>query len=144
MPGFAELAGIYRYYRTFSSRIRVDFGNLDATSGTCIVCPVNFDPTANTTSFQNYLSSRSAHHRPIGAISGNGAVSVSHSTSVAHFGGATTQFPDLYSAVVTATPTNNIYWLVGAYMNNVMTTGFVVNAYIDIDVMFFELATPSV
>jgi len=143
MPGFAELAAIYRYYRAIRSSIRVDYGNLDALSGTVIVCPVNFDPTANTTSYQNYLSSRSAHHRPIGSLQGNGAVSVSHRTSIKDFGGTFVPALDSYSAVVTAVPVNNIYWLVGAYMNNVMTNGVTINVYIDITLVFFELSSPA-
>jgi len=144
MPGFSELAAMYRYYRGSSSRIRVDFGNLDNLSGTVVICPVNFDPTANTTLYQNYLSSRSAHHRPIGALQGNGAVSLSHSTSIAAYGGTRIPALDSYAAVVTAVPVNNIYWLVGAYMNNVMTNGVTINVYIDITLVFFELSSPAV
>jgi len=144
MPGFAELAAIYRYYRAVRSSIRVDFGNLDNLSGTAVICPVNFDPTANTTTYQNYLSSRSAKHRPIGSLNGTGAVSVRHATSIKAFGGTLVPALDSYAAVVTTVPVNNIYWLVGCYMNNVMTNGVTVNVFIDITLVFFELSTPAI
>jgi len=144
MPGFTELAAVYRYYRCLSSAIRVDFANLDLVSGSVVVVPVNADPGVNATVFQQFPSSRSAHHRTIGALTGNGSATVTHRTSLANFGGVNIPAYDPYSSPVAAIPGNNVYWLVGAELNSAMTNGVVATSYIDITLQFFELQTPTV
>jgi len=143
MPGFTELAGIYRFYRVRGSSIIADFGNLDALAGIAVVCPVNFDPTSNTTLFQQYLSSRSARMKPLGLASGNGVAQIKHHLTDRDFGGALSVAIDTYTASVTAIPTNNIWWLVGAYLSAIQTNGVFVAVEIDIDVEFFELSSPA-
>jgi len=143
MPGFTELAGIYRFYRVRGSAIKADFGNLDALAGIAVVCPVNFDPTSNTTLFQQYLSSRSARMKPLGLSTGAGTAQIVHRLTDRDFGGALSVAIDTYTASVTAIPTNNIWWLVGAYLSAIQTNGVFVAVEIDIDVEFFELSSPA-
>jgi len=144
MPGFTELAGIYRLYRVVSSRIRVIFSNLDTLAGEAVICPVNFDPGANTSSYQNYLSSRSARTTALGAVSGNGGAILNHSFTVAQFSGAPIiGAVDYYVGSGSTAPGNNVWWLVGAYMSNTMTSGVFVGVNIDITLDFFELNSPT-
>lgn len=144
MPGFTELQTIYRAYRVLGSRIKVEFSNLDTLAGTVVVCPVNYDPGANTVSFQTYLSSFSTKSAPIGFSTGNGQARVSHSFRTSQFGGALSNAVDTYSTSLTAAPANNIFWLVGSYLNTNQINGVFIHVIIDIDIEFFELLSPAV
>jgi len=144
MPGFTELAVLYRLYRVVSSRIRVIFSNLDSLAGEVVICPVNFDPGANTGSYQNYLSSRSARTTAIGTANGNGAAVLNHSFTVAKFAGAPViGAVDYYVGSGSTAPGNNVWWLVGAFMSNTMVSGVFVAVNIDITLDFFELNSPT-
>jgi hypothetical protein len=141
-PGFSEMAGIYRQYRVLASGIKVNFSNLDLLAGVGVVVPVNFDPAANTTNFQNYLSNRSARTVPLGLSTGDGAGAVRHNFSLRDFAGVLTNSIDTYASAVNAIPTNNVWWLVGAYLSAVQTNGVFVSVLIDFDIEFFELSSP--
>lgn len=143
MPGFTELGTIYRFYRVKASSITVCFSNVDVQPGTVAICPVNFDPTANTASFQQYLSQTICRKRPIGPLTGNGIATIHHRVSTAGFAGALSRSLDPYVGSTAGTPpTNNIFWLVGAYLAAIQTTGVYVSVSVNCTIEFFELSTP--
>jgi len=147
MPFFTEMASIYRYYRVSRFSWHVQATNTDATTGVLWVCPVNFDPTANTTNFPNYMSNALAKMCTFGYNSGAGQTcSVRGSASVAGLGGVrNTGQIDAYSAPTSgsAPPSNNIYLGIGFVTNSNMTNGVQVNVCIKITLAFFELNAPS-
>jgi len=147
MPGFAELGGIYRFYRCNGSRIRVSFANMEpAVAAVAIVCPTNFDPTANTATVVNFLSNRRSKTKPLGPLSGMDASIITDQFKVAEFSGVvyTGQIDNYVGSVSGGSPTNNAWWYVGAYFSGASTTaGVFVNAHIEVDIDFFELNTPS-
>ena len=58
MPGFTELAAIYRYYRVRACLFKADFSNRESFPLMAYVALVNQDPGQNSSAYQNYLSSR--------------------------------------------------------------------------------------
>jgi hypothetical protein len=145
MPGFTELAGIYRQYRVDGFRYKVSFSNNEAFAMTALTCPVNFDPGANTANFQNYLSNRRSKSKILGPLTGNGVTTMSGRVTVAEFAG----LPDIRAddntvgAVTGGSPNNNIWFYVGAYSPTNQVNGVSYDFVIDIDLEFFELATPA-
>jgi hypothetical protein len=147
MPGFVELAGMYRFYRIVSSRIHVDFSGLDQIGLVAYVCPVNFDPGANSAVYVNYLSNRRCKTGPIGSSTGNSTRSLNAHFSLSDFIGVShaNSAVDYYTGSTTgaAAPSNNVWWMVGAVANNVFTAGVYTNVRIDVVADFFELASPA-
>jgi len=147
VPGFTELAGLYRFYRVKQFKCRVHFSNSDtATSAVCYVCPVNADPTPNTTSYQSFLSNRRSVMKIIGPSAGNGIVeNLITDVSVDDFGGVRwTGQIDAYSASTSGTaPPNNVWVIVGAETTAAMTNGIAVCFRMEIEIEFFELTSPA-
>lgn len=147
MPGFVEWGGIYRYYRVRGSTATIGFANQEAFTGTCCICPVNFDPTNNTANYQNYFSSKLSVQKLIGPLTGFGVCRLSNSCTTADFGGVPdTQQLDPYCATTTGSvsPANNYYWFIGWKGAAVGTAaGVQLNVVIDVDIEFFELGSPS-
>jgi hypothetical protein len=144
MPFFTEMVGLYRYYRCISSSCKASFVNLEAFPAFCCVCPVNFDPAANTSSFENYFSSRVSQTKPVGALTGNGIVSIGNSATTDSFAGSKwTYTQDAYCASGSSSPANNWYWFVGVYAASNFSNGVNVYCIVDIEVEFFELSSPS-
>jgi hypothetical protein len=147
MPGFTEWGAIYRFYRTFSSEIKVTFSNKEAFPITSCICPVNFDPTANTANFANYFSSRLAKTAAAGPLTGNGVNKLSNMFTTADIGGvASVQTLDSYCAQTSgaAAPGNNWYWFVGILTDgSLLVNGVFFDVALTVDVEFFELQSPS-
>jgi hypothetical protein len=147
MPGFTEWGAIYRFYRTHSSSIRVTFSNKEAFPITSCICPVNFDPTANTASFANYFSSRLSKTAAAGPLTGNGVNVLQNSFTTADIGGvASIQTLDSYCAQTSgaAAPGNNWYWFVGILTDgSLLVNGVFFDVALTVDVEFFELQSPS-
>jgi hypothetical protein len=149
MPGFAEWAALYRYYRVLSSSIQADFMNSDPIPGTVAIVPVNFSPGANhtaTTTIQ-LLGQPDARCKPLGAITGNGITTLRHRASTAKFAGARfTGSTDEYSAPVALTsgPVNNWHWDLIWYPANLMTAGVLCHLTLKVQVVFYELNAPSI
>jgi len=145
MPGFSELSGIYRFYRVRHFMARAMFSNLDAaTTGTVYLTPTNIDPGANASPNQPYISNRRAKTYIIGPLNGNGvSKALVVRTGPDDFGGVVwTGQLDSYCAGVASTPNNNIYVAAGCQMNTAMTAGVNMDIMINIQVEFFELASP--
>ncbi len=146
MPFFTEMAGLYRFYRCVSSRITVHFANADSAPATVYVCPVNFDPGANTSSFQNYLSNPNCREAIIGATSGNSKATLRARATTDGFSGSRwLGLSDSYSATSagTTTPNNNWFWIVGAHNINLFTNGVFASIVMDVEITFFEETSPS-
>lgn len=147
MPGFTEYGAIYLQYRVRAARIKCMFSNTEAFTMTCYVTPVNTDPGANyiASTAQQYESSRLSKSECIGPLTGNGICDLQDYQSTAGFGGARdTQTADLYcGSTAGSAPNNNWYWTVGCVSLNNLITGVNCNVVIDIEVEFFELASPS-
>jgi hypothetical protein len=146
MSGFAELQTIYRAYRLRNCTYRVSFVNSDTTPSTVCVCPVNFDPAANTASYQNYFSATRASIRLLASTGARPEV-IRGELSIADFGGAVQGlYPDSYSGFGTTSPNNNIWLFVGADATGagVLTNGVSVSLELFLTIDFFELAQPTV
>jgi len=148
MPFFAEVMGLYRFYRTIRSKITVQYCNLEG--GFSIlgcVCPVNFDPTANTLLYQNYLSNPNSKSKLIGIATGEDTGTIHHHATTAGFAGSRwLGDADYYSALGTGTaPQNNWYWYVGISTSNAAGFGNGAQIAITMEVEFvaFEETSPS-
>jgi len=144
-PGFAELANIYRYYRVNAYTMRCSFSNAEAFPVTVYLCAVNFDPGANSTSFQTFLSSRECRKKFLGPLTGNGMGTLVHRVQIADFTGASNLgTSDPYSALTNAIPANNTFHMVGAVALVNLVNGVDFTLDVDFDIDFFELASPAV
>ncbi len=150
MPFFTEMGTLYRYYRVLSSRIVVHFSNKENFSTIVYLCAVNFDPTANTSTYQNYLSNPVSRHHVVGPATGNGIGTLQSSQTTNGFSGSKwLGDADPYSARTNGTggaPANNWYWLVGCRSDgNTFTAnnGVFCDITIHIRLCFFEEESPA-
>jgi len=144
MPFFTEVMTLYRYYRTIKSKITCHFGNADGTNTTIYICPVNFDPTANTANYQNYLSNPNSKSAILGLSTGSDTKTLTHSATTDGFAGSKwLGDQDFFSGTGTTSPANNWYWQVGLYNPVNLTNGVVINITIDITFCAFEESSPS-
>jgi len=143
-PGFTELGNIYRQYRVNSYRIVASFSNAEAFPVTVYICAVNFDPTANSASFQTFLSSRECRKKFIGPLTGNGLATLRQSVRTADFTGASNLgVIDVYTSLTNANPANNVFHMIGVVGLANLVSGVDVTVDIDMDIDFFELASPA-
>jgi hypothetical protein len=148
MPFFAELGTLYRYYRVTSSKISVHFAQVsaDATATNTCVCPVNFDPGANTAASANYFSNPLSKKGILGYSTGNSTCVVSNSMKTDTFAGVKWEgVIDNYCGTTTGSlvPSNNWYWFVGTYTSPAMTNGCIAFIDLSVDICFFEETSPS-
>jgi len=147
MPGFSELAGIYRFYRVFNVRARVQFANKETFPVMVFICPTNFDFGANPATYQNMISNRASRTRYLGATSGNAVGSLSTSFSPQQFGGSSsTLASDPYTARADGTagaPVNNIWFNIGTLADSVHLSGVSYNLVLNVTLDFFEFANPA-
>lgn len=147
MPFFNELGTIYRLYRLISSNIKVAFSNLESFPGAICICPVNFDPGANTAAFANYFSSKVGVVDSVGSVTGLSTKTLTNHCRTDEFAGALwNRMPDAYTAQTSGTggaPANGWFWYVGCSTTSVQVAGMVADCWIDCEVEFFELQSPS-
>jgi len=144
MPFFSEILTIYRYYRTIKSTIRVNFVNGETFPVTCYVVPVNFDPTANSTSYQNYLSNPTSKKTLLAPTGDQNRGHISHHATTAAFAGSRwLGDEDFYSSAGSTAPQNSWYWMVGILGSVNLVSGVYVSIDIDISFVAFEEASPS-
>jgi len=146
MPFFTEIGACYRLYRVDRAKIVCTFANKDAaTSAVCYVCPVNFDPSNNTTLYENYISNRRSRSRLVGPINGSGTCRLANHFAVDEFSGVKWSGQvDNYTGTISGTaPTNNVWFIIGIHTDANMTLGVTVNLVITIELDFFELNSPS-
>ncbi len=147
MPGFSELAGLYRRYRAIRFRAEVSFANAEAHTGVVWICPVNADPGANTTNYQYYLSNKRGKSVAIGPWGGNGVARLKTGwVGVAEFGGSKNpENDDRYSGDTNGSnaPQNIIWLAIGFLSDAAMTVGIQINLNLEVELEFFELTSPA-
>jgi hypothetical protein len=144
MPFFTEVMTLYRFYRTLKSSIHVQFVNLDTAPATAYVCPVNFDPTANSGSYQNYLSNPNSKMVELSAGLAQCRGFLRHTASTDSFAGSRWNGDiDAYSATSSTAPSNSWYWMVGILEPTNIVSGVHMSVCIDITFVAFEEASPS-
>jgi len=148
VPGFSELAGLYRFYRVNGFRAKCLMSNQETFAVQTYICPTNADPGINTASFTAYLSSRDSVRDIVGPLTGMGVSR--HTlpmTTVASFGGSATytDMADFYSGQTGAAtaPANSMWFMLGALGSAVYVNGIYYSVSFDLDVDFFELGSPA-
>lgn len=146
VPGFLELAGLYRKYRTNSAQFRYETLNNDSFGIEMFICPVNFLPSVATDPTR-YLSQGVSRRKLVSGKGGidHGALTIS--TSVKDFGGSSsTSVEDPYvgSTDNTSPPSDNFYFLYGFLTNGSATVTQGLNViHLRVNIDFFELQTPA-
>jgi hypothetical protein len=149
LPGFTELAGLYKFYRVASSRVKVAFYNKEAFPEVLYLLPTNTDFGANpSTAVQtSFLSNPNCKSQIIGPLTGGGKAILTHSISTAGYSGASVERaidPYVGRTNGSASPTNNYYWNIGCLGDANMVTGVDYVIQIWVTIRFFELVEPSV
>lgn len=146
MPGFTELMLLYRYYRMRRFHTKIQFVSREAFPTQGWVCPSNGDPGVNTSSYQNYISNRRGKTVVLGQNSGNskGIITLPW-IGIDEFGGSMNSLvPDSYASSGVTAPVNNIYIGYGVSTDGtVLAGGVYVSISLDIEIDFFELASPA-
>jgi len=147
MPGFTELAGIYRLYRVNGARYRVSFSNSEAFNVVAYVKAVNFDPGSNTSGFQAYLSSNDVQLASLGPLTGMNSITLEDTVTVGDFGGVVyTGQSDFYSGATNGStvPSNNVWLIAGIYSGGAaQVLGAAISVSITLDIDFYELSSPA-
>jgi hypothetical protein len=148
VPYFNELAGIYRFYRLVRSNIKVSYSNNEAFGVNVYVLPMNFDPTANSTNYEEFVSNPLCKQRMIGPLTGNGVTLLTHNATTAQFAGSMNpHVADYYSGPTSgaSAPVNSWYWTYGFTTGgSVIVNGITTNVQVFMDAEFYELGTPAV
>jgi len=148
VPGFTELAAIYRNYRLRRFKYWVQFANLDSDAAQCCVCPSNVALTNNMSGWQALFSNLRSKHSLTGYASG-GSLSkpLTDTVSVEDFSGVKwTGQIDNYTGLTSGSspPANLIYLFIGATtLANTQTSGIAADIVLDLEVEFFELLNPA-
>jgi len=147
MAGYAEYAGMYRFYRVQASRIHCAFANVQAFNLIAYVIPQNSDPGANYSSSiaQEQLANTYCKQTILGPLTGANHGVVAHRTSTSRYGGAWDHdvFDGYCGSVAGTIPTNNWYWVIGIVGTATVSTGCDILVTCDVDIEFFELVNPS-
>jgi len=145
MPFFSEVMTLYRFYRCLKASITVQFVNNEAFPVTVWVCPVNFDPTENSASYQNYLSNPNCHVSELGAVGSPNLRSVHKTASTDSFAGARWVGDiDAYSATGSSAPANSWYFAFGVSTSGIgQVSGVTGSVVLSVTFVAFEEASPS-
>jgi len=141
MAGFAEMAGFYSTYRVAKSSIKVTVSNPSATIPvTCIVLPMNADPT-NAFSTANVVASMGnpyAKARVLGLLGSPATVINSNMTTAKIFGDSEVFFDHNFTSLVTTVPANNWFWNLCLYAPAFIATAITVVVEIVVDCEFYD------
>jgi len=145
MPGFTEWSAIYRQYRTISSKIDVHFSSLETFPTEAIVCPLNYDPTANVNPGVFIYANLLSRKKSLGPLTGNGVGTISHEMTTEHIGGTKwLGVADDYSAATSGgSPTNNWFWFIGTFGTSNGVSGVAASVDVDITLEFYEVTSPA-
>jgi hypothetical protein len=147
MPGFTELAALYRFYRTEKAKIQVSFGNREGFPIVVYITPVNFDTGNNpsTTITQNLLSNPLSRSTTLGASTGSSTATLTRSASTNDFAGSPVRSIDTYVGPTSgaSAPTNAFYFAYGCYSATPLVNGFDVDVVLTLESFLFELANPA-
>jgi len=146
VPGYTELAGLYRKYRVRSGSLLYSMQNNEAFGVEMFSCPVNFLPSL-TTDPTRYLSMGGAKTRLISPKTGMDHGTVRTNASIARFGGsANTTVEDAYVGTSdnSSPPADNLYFIYGFMTNGLATVSPALNVItVSVTIDFFELQSPS-
>jgi len=141
MPGFAEYALLYRFYRVHSSHILVDFVNQEAFGLMAYVVPTNSDFGANFSLSTSFFGNPRCKQITIGPATGNPLGVIQSTFTTASLGGVSSlNILDSYSSLVSTVPSNNWWWHIGTYSPSALVSGIFASIRIEIEVEFFENA----
>jgi hypothetical protein len=144
MSGFSELAALYELYRTFSSRMTVNFVNLEVQNGlSCGLLATTQDlgtSPAPTAVYSNPMTTT----RICGTANGNNKCQISKSISTSRLtGAASTTVSDNFTSLTTGGPGDNWYWFVITSLpSGTFATGAEFQIKLDIVVDFFSPRAP--
>lgn len=140
VPGYNELTSLYGKYRTISSRIRVNFTNLEKFPVQVFVWPTNFDLGANYAQVASAMSSPFAKNRTISSSGGMDHALLTHALDTSQiFGTDEVLYDDQFAASITTVPANNWFWNVGIWSpTNTLVNGVMTLIEIDVTVQFTE------
>lgn len=144
--GWLQYAAMYQNYRCYGSTIRMTILNTgsNAATGTIIFCIVPTTSTSTIADIDNSLSIKYSKRLFYDSQGTSKNVGKSHMTIEKLFGvsHSTVQNEDDYQALISADPTNQIYWHVLAQPADQATTSTVIfYPRIDYDVEFFNRTT---
>jgi len=141
MAGFAEASAFYASYRVIKSKIVATMANPSATTPiTLIVLPTNADPT-NAMTAANVVASVGnpyAKTKISGLLGSPPVVISSMMTTQKIFGDPAVYYDHNFSSLVTTVPTNNWFWNVAIFAQNVIATAIVLTVQIEVDCEFFD------
>jgi hypothetical protein len=146
VPGYTELAGLYRKYRVRSFKLIYSVINYELYGIEAFICPVNFLPSTALDPTR-YLSQGVATRRIVSAKGGKDNATLFKSSSITSFGGsANTTVEDAYVGTTdnSSPPSDNIYFIYGFMTNGAATVSpstNIINLKVLID--FFELQSPA-
>lgn len=149
LAGFTEYGGLYRFYRVQSSRLRVNFSNVNATGAyTCYVGPANLNLGTGLTSAQaiSFMSQPTTRFTQLGPSTGNSDKSISLRVSTARFAGAyVSGTVDPYCGPTSGAtaPTNQWYFIYGVVGGIALTVGVEVTVQLECEIEFFEFSNPA-
>jgi len=144
-PGFTEWAAIYRFYRVIGSKINVAFSNLETFPVEAIICPLNYDPTANVSPGVFIYASLLSKKTALGPLTGNGVATLTHSMTTEHIGGTKwLGVNDDYCAPTTGgAPNKSWFWFVGTFGTSNGVNGVACSIDVDMTIEFFEVTSPA-
>jgi len=141
MAGFAECAAFYATYRVSASSIRVTISNPSSTIPvTCIVLPMNADPT-NSFSAANIIASVGnpyAKTKMLGLLGSPPTVITNAMTTQKIFGDSEVFFDHNFTSLVQTVPTNNWFWNICLYALAFIPVSLVATVEITVDCEFYD------
>lgn len=142
MPGFAQYAALYRFYRVHSSRILVDFVNQESFGALVYVAVANSDPSTGSPTCVAFLSNPRTKQMTLGAATGMSTGVIRSAFSTSQMGGVSSMsILDEYSALTSSSPNNNWWWVIGTFSAANLSSGIFISLRIEVEVEFFEFAT---
>jgi hypothetical protein len=142
MSGFVELSTLYGRYRVLSSRCLVRVVNPSLITPLEItLCPVNLDPGPTpSNAYMNTLKEQPYAAFCTGGLAGSPVAKCQATMSTEKiFGSKMALFDDNFQSVVSASPTNNWWWVIALYASAVIPTNPIITMVtIDVDCEFFD------
>lgn len=142
MPGFAEWAAFYEYYRVLGYCLEFQVDNKETFPVEVITLPLNADPGASPSeaTVQAWEMNPYVTAKNLSGLGGMDRTIIKKKVDCRSFIGSGIQrFDDSYASLVTTVPANNIYHPVAVYsMATVFVNGVYMNLRIAIEIEFFE------
>jgi hypothetical protein len=142
MPGFNELAATYGRYRMINFKSEVTGVNLDTNAVNLIVFVSNFDLGNNYSQVQSMFGNSFSRYKFLSPAGGLDRATIrTPKWSTAEIVGSEAPLLDTdFSAVVTASPTNNTYLNIGIWTGNAtnLVNGVALQVVITAEYRFYE------